>query len=182
MNTEDELWNLFEYRRINRGFVVFAIVIRTDAEENDELNINALGTIGYLNIDPQHRTLEIGAVLFSRALQRTAAATEAYYLLLRNVCETTDAGDGLPYRRVAWRCNHLNTASRRAAERLGFVFEGTTRNHMIAKGQSRDTDVLSMTQEEWPGVKTALQAWLDESNFDAHGKQIRSLEEIKIGC
>ena len=138
----------------------------------------ALGVIGYLEVNTQHRTLETGGVLFSPVLQRSAAATEAHYLLLRSVCEPADGSPG--FRRIAWMSNHLNTASRRAAERLGYVYEGTWRNHMLdPQKRSRDSDWLSILDDEWPVVKAALEKWLEPGNFDESGKQIRTLEEIR---
>ncbi|KAK1962961.1 GNAT family acetyltransferase [Colletotrichum sublineola] len=101
-------------------------------------------------LNPMPREIEIGAI-FAPALQRTAAATEAHYRMLRNVLEPAHVQEGrsLPYRRVSWKCNSLNTSSRRAAERLGYVYEGTLRNHQIVKGRSRDTSwfITSMTTE-----------------------------------
>ena len=78
-----------------------------------------------------------------------------------------------------WKCNHLNTKSRRAAERLGFVFEGTFRKHLIVKGRNRDSDWLSIVDDEWPAVKAGLETWLDVSNFDISGRQKRTLEECR---
>lgn len=141
-----------------------------------------LGVIAYLDIHPNFRALEIGAVIFGPALARSAAATEAHYLMLRNVFEVKSPGLGgnsLPYRRVCWKCNHLNSKSRRAAERLGFVFEGTFRNHMIVKGRSRDSDWLSILEDEWPVVKGALEHWLERSNFDDQGRQIKAIVDIR---
>lgn len=185
----DELWNLFERLRINRGFIVYAIrACRRYPNQSDgskqsthDLHnpLEVLGTIGYLDVNPQYRTLEVGAVLFGPPLRRSVAATEAHYLLLRNVCEQNVSSSSPPYRRVAWKCDRLNTASRKAAERLGFVDEGTFRNHMISHGRSRDSDLLSIIEDEWPIVKKALEIWLCDSNFDEHGRQIRRLENIR---
>lgn len=172
--TEDELWDLFERLRKNRGFIIYAI--KADAQYLSARQLDVLGTIGYLDIQPQHRALEVGAVLFSPALRRSAAATEAHYLLLRHASEPSDS---LPYRRIAWKCNHLNTASRRAAERIGYVYEGTFRKHMIAKGYSRDSDLLSIVDDEWATIKKAFETWLEERNFDEQGRQLRTLQEIR---
>lgn len=144
-----------------------------------EDSLEVLGTIGYLDVHPQYRTLEAGAVLFAPALRRSAAATEAHYLLLRNALEQDPLSSSLPYRRIAWKCDRLNATSRKAAERLGFVYEGTFRKHMISHGRSRDSDLLSITDDEWPTVKKALEIWLDDSNFNEQGRQLRRLEHIR---
>ena len=122
-----------------------------------------------MRIKPAHGVVEVGNVLFSPSLQRTAAATEAMYLMASHVF------DHLGYRRYEWKCNALNLASRRAAERLGFTFEGIFRQHMVVKGQSRDTAWFAMLDHEWPDRKQAFEAWLDPENFDAEGHQITSL-------
>jgi RimJ/RimL family protein N-acetyltransferase len=116
--------------------------------------------------------IEVGNVLFSPSLQRTAAATEAMYLMASHVFEH------LGYRRYEWKCNALNLASRRAAERLGFTFEGIFRQHMVIKGQSRDTAWFAMLDHEWPARKRAFEAWLEPENFDEAGRQRRPLSAI----
>jgi len=130
------------------------------------------GLASYLRIEPSTGQLEIGGVLFARALQRTRAATEAVHLLMRH------AFDDLGYRRFEWKCDSLNEPSRRAAARFGFVYEGRFRNHMITKGRNRDTDWFSVTDVEWPVVKAAHERWLDPANFDADGRQATALRDI----
>nr|WP_218910493.1 GNAT family protein [Nocardioides thalensis] len=125
----------------------------------------AEGFASFLRIDPRTGQVEIAGVLFGRTLQRTRAATEAVHLLMRYAFED------LGYRRFEWKCDSLNEPSRRAAERLGFVYEGRFRNHMVIKGRNRDTDWFSVTDAEWPRVRAAHEAWLDPSNFDAEGSQ-----------
>lgn len=89
------------------------------------------------------------------------------------------AFDHLHYLRVEWKCNTFNEPSRKAALRLGFVFEGVFRKHMVVKGRSRDSAWFSITDEEWEGgVGKALGEWLGESNF-VDGKQVRRLEEVR---
>jgi RimJ/RimL family protein N-acetyltransferase len=105
-------------------------------------------------------------------LQRTVAATEAMYMMASHVF------DHLGYRRYEWKCNAENLPSRRAAERLGFTFEGIFRQHMVVKGRSRDSAWYSMLDHEWPTRKRAFEAWLEPANFDDEGKQRRSLNEI----
>jgi len=124
-----------------------------------------VGVACYLRIDPDMGSLEVGYIHYSPVLQRTRAATEAMYLMARR------AFDELGDRRYEWKCDDLNAASRRAAERLGVVYEGTFRQDKIYKGRSRDTAWYSITDAEWPAVRAALEAWLDPSNFDEQGKQ-----------
>lgn len=188
--TEDELWDMFLKLEKQRGFIIYAIKTNLDlvnsprsvvtAQQEQRERSEVLGTIGYLDVQPQNRSLESGAVLFAPALRRTAAATEAHYLALKNVCDQETSTSVPPYRRIAWKCNSLNHKSRRAAERLGYKYEGTFRNHMIFQGRSRDSDWLSIVEDEWPAIKAALQVWLDPSNFDEHGRQIKTLDEIRV--
>ncbi|GAA0546927.1 RimJ/RimL family protein N-acetyltransferase [Rhizomicrobium palustre] len=129
----------------------------------------AAGTISYMRIAPEHRCLEVGYVLIAPWAQRSALVTEAHYLLARHVFEA------LGYRRYEWKCHNANAASRAAALRLGFSFEGVFRNHMIVKGENRDTAWFSIIDSEWPGVRRALEAWLAPENFDAEGRQRQPL-------
>ncbi len=131
------------------------------------------GYCALMRIDPPNGSIEVGHVLFSPALQRTAAASEAMYLMMRR------AFDELGYRRYEWKCDALNAASLAAAKRLGFKFEGIFRNAMVMKGRNRDTAWLSITAAEWPLVKAALESWLHPANFDADGRQLRRLEHIR---
>ncbi|SPJ87093.1 related to GNAT family acetyltransferase [Fusarium torulosum] len=132
-----------------------------------------VGQMSFLNIVPSHRRIEIGSIIFGAQLKQTRAATEAFYLIIKY------AFDDLGYLRVEWKANHLNKPSLAAAERLGFVFEGIFRKHMILKGRRRDTAWFSITDDEWPLVKKSFEAWLSEENFDKDGKQIKSLKEIR---
>jgi RimJ/RimL family protein N-acetyltransferase len=132
----------------------------------------AVGWANYMRIEPVHRVLEVGNVVFSPALKRTTGATEAIYLMARN------AFDILGYRRFEWKCNALNAASRRAAIRFGFTFEGIFRQHMIVKGHSRDTAWFSMIDSEWPSRKKAFETWLAPPNFDEDGNQRVSLSAL----
>ncbi|KAM5354123.1 hypothetical protein ACJ41O_000773 [Fusarium nematophilum] len=122
-----------------------------------------VGQMSYLNIVPSHRRIEIGSVILGEQLKRTRAATEAFYLLIKYAFED------LGYLRVEWKANHLNQPSLAAAERLGFVYEGTFRKHIIVKGRRRDTAWFSITDDEWPAVKRAFEAWLSQDNFDQNG-------------
>jgi RimJ/RimL family protein N-acetyltransferase len=125
-----------------------------------------------MRIKPANGVIEVGNVLFSPSLQRTAAATEAMYLMASHVFEH------LGYRRYEWKCNALNQASRRAALRFGFTFEGIFRQHMVVKNQSRDTAWFAMLDKEWPARKRVFEAWLDPENFDGDGRQRRPLSAI----
>jgi len=130
------------------------------------------GIASYMRITPELGVIEIGNIWFGPPLQRTTAATEAIYLLARH------AFDDLGYRRLEWKCNALNAASRRAAERFGFTFEGEFRKHMIVKGRNRDTAWYSITDDEWPAVRAGHEAWLAADNFDSAGRQKRSLRAL----
>ena len=103
---------------------------------------------------PPNRVIEVGNILYTPAMQRTAGATEAQYLFAKYVF------DDLGYRRYEWKCNALNAPSRRAAERFGFTFEGIFRQHMIVKGRNRDTAWFAMLDSEWPARKAAYERWL----------------------
>ncbi|HLY39814.1 MAG TPA: GNAT family protein [Terracidiphilus sp.] len=135
----------------------------------------AAGWASYMRIKPAHGVIEVGNVMFSPALQRTRAATEAMYLMARHVFED------LGYRRYEWKCNALNEASRRAALRFGFAYEGIFRQHMVVKGKSRDTAWFAMLDADWPARKRAFEAWLDPANFDQAGRQRRTLLECAKG-
>jgi RimJ/RimL family protein N-acetyltransferase len=130
-----------------------------------------LGIAAYLRITPEFGVIEIGHIWFGAGLARTTAATEAIYLLARH------AFDDLGYRRLEWKCNSLNAASRSAAERFGFTFEGIFRKHQIVKGHNRDTAWFAITDDRWPVVRRGFEGWLETANFDGEGSQQRSLGE-----
>ena len=134
----------------------------------------ALGMASLLRIEQGHGVIEVGHIWYSPALQRTRLATDAMYVMARHVF------DDLGYRRYEWKCNALNEPSRRAAVRLGFTFEGVFRQHMVIKGANRDTAWYSMLDGEWPAAKAAFEAWLRPDNFDADGRQLRSLAELRM--
>jgi RimJ/RimL family protein N-acetyltransferase len=132
----------------------------------------AVGYVTLLRIVPEMRVIEVGHVLYSPALQRTPLGTETQYLLARYVFET------LGYRRYEWKCDALNAPSRRAALRYGFVYEGTFRQNMIAKGRNRDNAWFSMLDSEWPARKRNFERWLAPENFDSEGRQKISLAAL----
>ena len=133
----------------------------------------AIGQAQYMRIEPAHRCMEIGGIVYTAALQRTPGGTEAMYLMAQHAFED------LGYRRYEWKCNVLNEASRKAALRFGFSFEGIFRQHMIVKGRSRDTAWFSMLDSEWPTCKVVFERWLHSSNFDCVGRQKLSLADFR---
>ncbi|RHE65087.1 N-acetyltransferase [Streptococcus gordonii] len=137
----------------------------------DKESGKALGTFALMRIDRNNRVIEVGAVTYSPKLKRTRLATEAQYLLARYVFEE------LEYRRYEWKCDALNQPSRRAAERLGFTYEGF-RQALVYKGRNRDTDWLSMIDKDWTAVKSRLEKWLSPDNFDEKGQQIKALSDF----
>jgi RimJ/RimL family protein N-acetyltransferase len=132
-----------------------------------------LGTATYMRIREAHGSAEIGCVAFGPKLKRTPEATEALALMARHLF--IDLG----YRRYEWKCNLANEASRRAAERFGFTFEGVFRNDMVTKGKSRNTAWYSLTDTEWPAADAALAHWLSDDNFAKDGTQKRTLESFR---
>jgi len=131
----------------------------------------ATGVAAYLRIDPPNGAVEIGHLAFSPRLQRTPAATEAMYLMMKNAFD-------LGYRRYEWKCDAFNYPSRAAAQRLGFSYEGLFRQAVVVKGRNRDTAWFSVLDSEWPALREAFEAWLAPANFDAAGRQRRSLSEM----
>lgn len=143
----------------------FAIIDRTINQ--------AVGVASYLRIDPANGVIEVGHLQFSPLLQRTVAATEAIYLLMRHAFDT------LGYRRFEWKCDDRNAPSRRAAERFGFTLEGIFRQAVVYKGRNRDTAWYAIIDRDWPIIRTAFEAWLDPKNFDDTGQQRLRLQEIR---
>lgn len=138
----------------------------------DQQTKQPVGIASYLRTNPQHGVIEVGHLHYARSLQKTVAATEAMFLLMRQAFEE------LGYRRYEWKCNALNQPSRNAAERLGFKFEGIFRQHMIVKGHNRDTAWFSILNNEWLEIKNRLEKWLHPSNF-IKGQQKQRLATIK---
>nr|WP_233491787.1 GNAT family protein [Nioella nitratireducens] len=129
------------------------------------------GVASYLRITPDMGTIEVGHINFAPELQRSRAATEALFLMMQ---WAFDAG----YRRFEWKCDALNFPSRRAAQRLGFSYEGTFRQAAIVKGRNRDTAWFACIDSEWPALREAYRAWLDPSNFRADGQQVERLSDL----
>jgi len=132
----------------------------------------AAGVAAFLRAKPAGGSIEVGHLAFSPALQRTTTATEAMALMMAN------AFDDLGYRRYEWKCDALNAPSRRAALRLGFVYEGTFRQATVVRGRNRDTAWFSVTDAEWPRVKEAFRRWLEPANFNPDGRQFVSLSTL----
>nr|WP_245875451.1 GNAT family protein [Tabrizicola aquatica] len=129
------------------------------------------GIASYLRITPDAGSIEVGHICIAPHLQRSAAATEAMFLMMAWAF-------GAGYRRYEWKCNALNLPSRRAAQRLGFSFEGVFRNHMLVKGRNRDTAWFSVIDSEWPALAEAFSVWLSPTNFDAKGRQRERLSDL----
>lgn len=132
-----------------------------------------VGMANYMRPDPANGVVEVGGVAHGPAMSRTPLSTEAHYLLARHVF------DDLGYRRYEWKCHNENEPSKATANRYGFTFEGVFRQHMLSKGKNRDTAWFSMIDGEWPLIRAAFEAWLKPENFDADGRQIRRLEDIR---
>jgi RimJ/RimL family protein N-acetyltransferase len=141
----------------------------------DNASGRAVGHLSLMRTNPTNRAIEVGHVMYTPAIQRTAGAAETQYLFARYVF------DELGYRRYEWKCDNLNAPSKRAAERFGFTFEGIFRQHMIVKGRNRDTAWFAMLDGEWPARKAAYERWLAPDNFDAEGRQKLRLSELMPG-
>ncbi len=131
------------------------------------------GWLTLMDMQPRNAAIELGGIWFAPRMQRTRASTEAMFLLLKL------AADDLGYRRLVWKCNALNAPSRRAAERLGFTYEGTLRAHMAPKGRRRDSAYFSILDDEWPRCRDALIRWLDPANFASDGTALHGLAELR---
>ncbi len=134
----------------------------------DRSSGKAIGWGSYLRINPGDGSIEVGSIRFSPLLQRTAMATEVMHVMMRYAFQ-------LGYRRYEWKCDSLNAPSRRAAERLGFTYEGIFRQATHYKGRNRDTAWYAILDRDWPAIEAAHLAWLSPENFDQAGRQRRSL-------
>lgn len=161
----EELRDYLARAEASRDPLHFAVIDRQSGR--------AVGTLALMRIEPAHGVMEVGYVTFSPALKRTPLSTESHFLLMRY------AFDRLGYRRYEWKCDSLNAPSRRAAERLGFRYEGLFRQAIVYKGRSRDTAWFSIIDKEWPALREAFERWLDVSNFDAAGVQRHSLADLR---
>lgn len=178
LDTENRIWTYlpygpFETPSAYRAWVesvangedpLFHAVIDADSGK-------AVGVASFLRITPAAGCIEVGHINFSPSLQRTRAATECMFLMMKRVFE---AG----YRRYEWKCDALNAGSRAAAQRLGFSYEGIFRQATVYKGRNRDTAWYAMIDTEWPALEEAFESWLDDSNFDADGRQRARLSQL----
>ncbi len=137
----------------------------------DRASGRAAGVASYLRIDPPAGSIEVGHIAFAPPLQRTPAATEALFLLIRQAFE-------LGYRRFEWKCDALNAPSRAAAARLGLSFEGIFRQATVYKRRNRDTAWFAAIDREWPAIRGAFEQWLDPANFDEQGRQRTRLSDL----
>ncbi|NNL87945.1 MAG: GNAT family N-acetyltransferase [Marinicaulis sp.] len=176
----DELWRYIPIGPFDDAAALGATLAEVVNKQNWQTHLlrdartgAAVGMASFMRIRPEQGSAEIGCIMFSKALQRTPAATEAMYLIARHIF------DARGYRRYEWKCNDANEASKRAALRLGFTYEGTFRQDMVVKGESRDTAWFSMLDHEWPDVKAAFEAWLAPENFDNDERQRKQLEEFR---
>ncbi|TDD38807.1 GNAT family N-acetyltransferase [Saccharopolyspora elongata] len=144
---------------------IFYAIIATDQQDLADGHPRAVGVLSFLRIQPEIGVIEIGHVHYSPLLQRRRAATEAQYLLASHVF------DELGYRRLEWKCDALNAASRAAAQRLGYSYEGTFRQATMVKGRNRDTSWYSIIDSDWPNIRDRFTTWLQPDNFDSHGHQ-----------
>lgn len=178
LDTEGRMWTYLPYGPFAGPDEYRGWVERMDESRDplffailDLARERAAGIAAYLRIAPESGSIEVGHLAFSPALQRTPAATEAIYLLLEHAF-------ALGYRRFEWKCDSLNAASRAAAQRLGFSYEGLFRQATVYKGRSRDTAWYSVIDAEWPALQEAFQRWLAPANFDAQGRQRERLSEL----
>ncbi len=148
---------------------LFHTVIALPAQDGDE---RPVGIASYLRIDPNAGSIEVGHINYAPALQKTRAATEAMFLMMKR------AFDELGYRRYEWKCDALNAPSCAAAVRLGLTWEGIFRQATVYKNRNRDTAWYAATDADWPALKAAFETWLDPANFDADGRQKRRLSEL----
>ncbi|MEY4697843.1 MAG: hypothetical protein RIT14_2271 [Pseudomonadota bacterium] len=174
----DRLWDFMPYgpfaTAANYGDWVTKVAAGQDPAFwaiRDLVTAEPAGVASWLRITPDHGTIEVGHICLSPALQKGRAATEAMVLMMG---WAFDAG----YRRYEWKCDARNLPSRRAAQRLGFSFEGIFRQHMVIKGRNRDTAWFAITDADWPALRAAFAEWLDPANFDAAGRQRRRLSDL----
>jgi len=178
LDKEGRNWTYLAYGPFD-DFSAFKDWLVSDCQGSDPLfftiiDINTgqpVGMTALMRIQPQHGSIEVGNVHFSPLMQQTPMATEAMYLLMAYAFEE------LGYRRYEWKCDSLNMPSKKAAERLGFQYEGTFRQAVVYNGRNRDTAWFSLLDAEWPGQKAKFERWLSADNFDKKGGQIVRLQE-----
>ena len=164
---KDEFMRWLDERAAMADPLAFAIIDRSARA--------ATGIATFMSMVPEHGVIEIGHIWLSPRLQKSRQATEAIFLMARH------AFDDLGNRRLEWKCSNENAGSKRAALRFGFTFEGLFRHHRVDKGRNRDTAWFSIIDSEWPACRAAFEAWLANENFDAAGRQRRSLADLREG-
>lgn len=165
-DAQSEFEQALAYTNANLGWKTMVIRCRESGDVR--------GMASYMRLRPEHGSAEVGCIAFGPQLKRTRIATEALYLMIDHALR------GLGYRRFEWKCDNSNTASKNAAIRFGFVFEGVFRNDMVVKGRSRDTAWYSITDTEWPALEQMYSAWLQAENFDKGGCQRRTLNDFRV--
>jgi RimJ/RimL family protein N-acetyltransferase len=182
LDKEGRNWTYLPYGPFPR-FEDFRDWLERESDSNDPLRHaivelrtgRAVGVASYMRIDPAAGVIEVGGINYAPPLQRTPAATEAMYLMMRRVF------DELGYRRYEWKCDSQNAPSRAAAQRLGFQYEGLFRQATVYKARNRDTCWFSILDREWPALKRAFERWLAPDNFDPAGRQRQHLSDIVAG-
>lgn len=174
----DALWDYMPYGPFASGSAYHRWAREREAGEDPRFFVlrdrgtgQAGGIASYLRITPEAGSIEVGHICVAPVLQRGAVWTEAMFLMM-------EWAFAAGYRRYEWKCNALNLASRKAAQRLGFSFEGVFRNHMVIKGRNRDSAWFSVIDSEWPALSEAFRVWLSPSNFDARGRQYERLSDL----
>ena len=162
-DTRQATWHWVQSKVTDETLIPWAVI--------DQTSGRAVGVVCFMRIDRPNGVVEIGHVTWSPAMKRSPMSTEAQWLLL-------NAAFAAGYRRVEWKCDSLNAASRAAAQRLGFTYEGRFRQAMVRQGRNRDTDWFSLLDGEWPAINAALTRWLAADNYDADGRQIKRLGEL----
>jgi RimJ/RimL family protein N-acetyltransferase len=178
LDVEGKMWTYLRYGPFAtlESYIAWAEQMRCSSDPLfyaiiDKATEKAIGVASYLRIDPTVGSIEVGHISYSPLLQRTPVATEAMFLMMKQIFT-------LGYRRYEWKCDALNAPSRKSAERLGFSFEGVFRQDTIVRGRNRDTAWFSIIDPEWQKIKESFEIWLQPQNFDEMGKQRMQLFEI----
>ena len=174
----DALWDYMPYGPFSSAAAYHSWVKETASGEDplfyvlrDKATGHCGGVASYLRITPAAGSIEVGHICLSPEVAKGRVWTEAMFLMM-------DWAFRNGYRRYEWKCNALNMASRRAAQRLGFSYEGIFRQAAVIKGRNRDTAWFAVIDTEWPALREAYAAWLSPRNFDAAGRQKERLSDL----